>query len=338
MPESVDSLLKISAEKNGGILSFRDFSEIALFAPRVGYYSRQRQRVGFGAGTDFYTASEVGEIFGTLVAAAAATMLGQNADPKEFSFVEIGAEPGKDNLAAARQIFAEAKAIRLGEKIEIPEKAVVFANELFDAQPFHRLVFAGGEWREIGVATDPATGQWREKILPRISTEKLREFIATNLPQQNDDGWHLDISLDAETLLEKILATTVWRGAIVFHDYGKTLADCMESFPAGTARAYFRHTLSNDLTTNPGEQDLTCHVLWDRLSGVAKKCGFADARVRRQEAFFMEHALAEIGKIVAHDGGERSVETMRRRNKLMELIHPAKMGHAFQVLAGTRGI
>ena len=76
MGDGVPELLDAAAAKNGGLLSFRDFSEIALFAPGCGYYARERERVGVAPGTDFYTASSLGgEDFGGLVARAARTLL-----------------------------------------------------------------------------------------------------------------------------------------------------------------------------------------------------------------------------------------------------------------------
>ncbi|MGN0835471.1 MAG: SAM-dependent methyltransferase [Candidatus Spyradosoma sp.] len=332
MSAGVPELLDAAAAKNGGLLSFRDFSEIALFAPGCGYYARERERVGVAPGTDFYTASSAGgEVFGGLVARAARTLLERaGADPREFALVEIGAEPGQRLFADAEKFFAGTRRFRLGDAVEIPEKAVVFANELFDAQPFHRLIFRDGAWRETGVFRARESGEWIETLLPALSTEALRRFVARELPPEIDDGWRLDVSLDAETLLEKILAGA-WRGAIVFPDYGKTLADCLDSFPEGTARAYFRHAQTNALTARPGEQDLTCHVLWERLEKIARARGFADAGTLRQEAFFMKFALPETERIV-----ERG--TPRERARLVELIHPAKMGHAFRVLSGTRSL
>lgn len=329
----IHEALRSRARLGGGKMSFRDFSETALFDPRFGYYRRARERVGRAAGTDFYTAASLGSVFGKLVRHAAQTLLGVGEEElRAFTLVEIGAEPGQTHFEAQRPFFREIRTARLGETFEIPEKSVVFANELLDAQPFFRLVSAAGTWREIGVEEDPRErGAWRETLLDGFSSDALKNFVAGTLPAPTDDGWHLDISLDAETLLRKILGGN-WRGAAIFPDYGKTLADCLESFPEGTARAYFRHTQTNALTRSPGEQDLTCHVFWDRLKAVAAECGFRAGTVLRQESFFMKHALRGIEEIVAGT----SPEAARERAALTELIHPAKMGHAFQVLSALR--
>lgn len=326
--KNIHEILRSRASEFGGKISFRDFSKIALFEPRLGYYRKNAERVGRRAGTDFYTAASFGETFGKLVRAAAETLVGETRD---FSLVEIGAEPGQTHFSAQQNFFKELRTIRVGEPINIGGNAIVVANELLDAQPFYRLVSLAGTWREIGVEENPnERNSWQETLLEDFSSEEIAQFASeTRVPA--DDGWHLDISLDAENLLRKILRGN-WKGAAIFFDYGKTLADCLETFPEGTARAYFRHTQTNALTRAPGEQDLTCHVLWDRLERVFEECGFRTGRPMRQERFFMKFSLPEIEKIITGT----SAESARERGILTELIHPAKMGHAFQALAGVR--
>lgn len=331
MGKNIHEILRSRAAQNGGKMSFRDFSEIALFDPEFGYYRRARERVGRNAGTDFYTAESLGGIFGKLMRHAAQNLLGETENLRDYTLVEIGAEPGQTHFENERQFFREIRTVRVGENFEIPEKSVVVANELLDAQPFHRIVSHAGTWIEIGVEENPdAPETWRETRLDELSSPALKSFAEkTAVPA--DDGWHLDISLDAETLLQKILGGS-WRGAAIFPDYGKTLADCLDTFPEGTARAYFRHTQSNALTQDPGERDLTCHVLWDRLRAVFDACGFRSSPPLRQESFFMKYALRGVEEILTGT----TPEAARERGKLVELIHPAKMGHAFQVLCGVR--
>ena len=329
--KNIHEVLRSRAALRGGKMSFRDFSEIALFDLRFGYYRHARERVGRGAGTDFYTAASLGGIFGKLMRHAAQSLLGETENLRDYVLVEIGAEPGQTHFEEQRKYFREIRTVRVGENIEIPEKSVVVANELLDAQPFYRLVSAAGTWREIGAeeASDsPET--WRETLLHDFSTEEIRDF-AEKTPAPVDDGWHLDIALDAESLLRKIFAGN-WQGTAIFPDYGKQLSDCLETFPQGTARAYFRHRQSNALTQNPGEQDLTCHVIWGRLRTVFETCGFQKISVLRQESFFMKYALRGVEEILTGT----SPEDARERGKLIELIHPGKMGHAFQVLSGVR--
>src|SRR5476649_81236 len=83
-----------------GAMTFARFMELALYHPTAGYYRRDRPRIGYAPGTDFFTTSISGAIFGELICAACITLLGER-DPREFTFVEIGAEPTRNFRAGA---------------------------------------------------------------------------------------------------------------------------------------------------------------------------------------------------------------------------------------------
>jgi SAM-dependent MidA family methyltransferase len=310
-----------------GHLGFRDFMQLALYDPEVGYYRADRRRVGRDAGTDFYTASTSGAVFGELVAAAAATLLGGR-DPREFTFVEIGAEapapgrPAPGILEGVSHGFGAARAIPLGHAITLSGPSVVFANELFDAQPFERFVFRRGGWHRLGVAERDG----------RLAEVELAGPVATDfLPARAPEGYQVDAPLAATALLETI-AVQPWTGLFLTCDYGRTLAELLTEYPAGTARAYHRHRQSNDLLAQPGEQDLTCHLCWDWLADALRRHGFTDPRVETQEAFFVRHAGAFLAQASATEASRLS----QRKLALLQLIHPAHLGQKFQVLHALR--
>jgi len=293
----------------------------ALYAPGLGYYVTERARVGKAPGTDFTTAAALGPMFGELVAAAAARLVG---DLGAHALVEVGAEPGQAHFAGVAAAFAEHRVFRIGEEPVLPPRAVLVANELLDAQPFDRFIFQRGAWRELGVRVDaPTLGP---EVLPGFTDPAAAAFVAGLPPAA--EGWILDVSFAAERLLAKLLAGG-WRGAVILLDYGKTLAQCLESAPAGTARAYHRHELSGDLLACLGSQDLTCHVLWDRLEAVLQAAGFRSG-LDRQEAFFVKLAGPAMERI-ARSGD------LEATGRLRALTHPAHFGSKFQVLHGVRG-
>src|SRR5581483_4648942 len=103
-----------------GAMPFARFMELALYHPDVGYYRQARERVGTARGTDFFTATTSGPIFGELVGAACATLLAAHGhDARAFTFVEIGAEPGRDVLAGVAHPFAATRTIRVGEPLAL---------------------------------------------------------------------------------------------------------------------------------------------------------------------------------------------------------------------------
>ena len=138
----------------------------------------------------------------------------------------------------------------------------------------------------------------------------------------------MDAPLAAETLCREILKQP-WQGAVIFLDYGKTVAQCLESSPAGTARSYFRHQMSGDILTQLGSQDLTCHVLWDRITSVFNELGLRNVQLDRQEAFFVKYAGREMERIATSGSTDLT-------SRLRALTHPAHFGGKFQVLHGIR--
>jgi SAM-dependent MidA family methyltransferase len=277
--------------------------------------------VGKTSGTDFTTAAALGSMFGELIASAAETLVGNTRD---YTLVEIGAEPGQKHFDTVRDRFLEIKTIRLADKIILPKKCILVANELLDAQPFNRFIFTNGKWCELGVRVDGS--ELTVEPLPEFSSAQAREF-ATPLPAVTE-GWIIDAPLAAETLCREILKQP-WQGALIFLDYGKSVAQCLESSPAGTARSYFRHQMSGDILTQLGSQDLTCHVLWDQITSVFIEHGLKNVQLDRQEAFFVKYAGREMERIALSGSTDLT-------SRLRALTHPAHFGAKFQVLHGCR--
>jgi SAM-dependent MidA family methyltransferase len=320
MSASFHDVLRDAADA-GGWLAYPAFTRLALYHPEHGYYRRERTRVGRSAETDFYTAASLGGVFAGLLLEAIRRLA--NAPLETLAFAELGVEPGRGTLAAHAGRFAGYSEIGAGQPLELPERAVVFANELLDAQPFHRFGFVEGRWREYGVRVD---GEGlSEGLLTAPSTPEAETFLA-GLPD-SAEGYRLDISLEAEALLAAI-ARQVQGGLLVFFDYGKSWPLLLEATPAGSARAYHRHEISGDLLARPGEQDLTCHVCWDRLAAAVEANGWPTPRLESQEGFFVQHATAEIERIITAPG----VGLDPRKQTLKELIYPGHMGRKFQVL------
>ncbi len=304
----------------GGALTFAEFMELALYHPVLGYYRRPRPRVGYGADTDFYTASTSGPVFGELVAAAVTTLLARQ-DPGAFTFVEIGAEPGRSVLAGVEHPFRSVQPLRLEDPLELRGNCVVFSNELFDAQPFRRFVFRGKSWQELGVTLHD--GALSETTLPAA--------MPADFPPSAPEGYIIDAPLAATALAGRIAAQP-WTGLFLAFDYGKSWQELAEATPAGTARAYHRHTQSNHLLAQPGEQDLTCHICWDWLKIALASEGFASPAVESQEAFFIHHAATYIAATTAAEAARFSPKKL----SLLQLLHPSHLGQKFQVLQAAR--
>lgn len=302
-------------------MTFARFMELALYHPAVGYYRRPQARVGYGAGTDFFTASTSGPVFGELLTAAIVHLL-EGREPRDFAFIEIGAEPGGGVLAGVKHPFASARTVQVGEAVRAAGECIVFSNELFDAQPFRRFVFRRNAWLELGV-------ELRDGALVSI---ELPVIAPAALPAMAPEGYIIDAPLAAVALAGQIAAPS-WTGLFIACDYGKSWAELTQACPAGTARAYYRHTQSNDLLARPGEQDLTCHVCWDWLAEALSSHGFASPTVESQEAFFIHHATDYIAATTTAEAARFSPKKL----SLLQLLHPSHLGQKFQVLHARRG-
>jgi SAM-dependent MidA family methyltransferase len=297
-------------------MTFTQFMELALYHPEVGYYRRTRARVGYASGTDFFTASTSGAVFGELVVAACVNLLSSQ-NPRDYTFVEIGAESAGGILVEVPHPFGATRTIRVGEAIKLTGRCVVFSNELFDAQPCTRLVFRRDRWWEIGVQ--------------EVSGTLVEVELPSAYASAGTEDYHFDQPIAATALAESI-AQQSWTGLFVAFDYGKSLRELTEATPAGTVRAYHRHTQSNDLLSRPGEQDLTCHICWTWLVDALARKGFSCPQIDSQEAFFIRHAANFIETTAAAEANRLS----QRKLALLQLLHPSHLGQKFQVLHALR--
>jgi len=295
-------------------VTFARFMELAMYHPRVGYYTRDRRRVGRDKAADFFTATTFNPIFGELVVAATIGLLAP-------------AEPGGGVLRDIAHPFAGYRMITYGQPFEFPPRAVVFSNELFDAQPFHRVVHRGPVWRELGVAL--RDGKLREVEMPDISPELAA--WADRLPPAAPEDYHIDLPLRAVPLLERIVGPD-WSGLFLAFDYGKTWRELAENIPGGTGRTYSHQKMGGDLLARPGEVDLTCHVCWDWLVDTLQQNRFGEALVESHEVFFTRRATARLAEIVAAEAGKHTL----RKRFLLTLLHPGNMGQKFQALHALR--
>jgi len=308
---------------DSGVLRFDEFVDLALYDSSCGYYRRNKRRVGYGPGTDFFTASTSGAVFGNLVAAACTKLVGES-EAAKYTFIEIGAETDGGVLEGVSHPFANIRTLRIGDTLKLEGQCVVFSNELFDAQPFRRFRFGEGGWHEVGVSLDD-NGRFHETQL--VPSEPL----PAELLRQPATDYTIDLPV-AAARLASVIARQPWTGLFVAFDYGKSWRELIEACPAGTARGYYRHTQINDLLARPGDQDLTCHVCWDWLEEALRQSGFQQVSVATQESFFMRYGESYIAGAINADAARFTP----RKQSLMQLLHGAHLGQKFQVLSGLR--
>ena len=116
----------VRIEREGGI-TFRDFMEMALYTPLLGYYTSRREKMGRSG--DYVTSPEVSPLFGAISGRQLREMWAAMGTPAEFQIVEAGAGTGalcRDILRWARRAdagFADALRYVIVETNEAPRRA-----------------------------------------------------------------------------------------------------------------------------------------------------------------------------------------------------------------------
>ena len=309
-------------------LPYDDYVKWALYDPFIGYYTSKRLRIGRTPDTDFYTSTSLGKVWGKLIIEASQKLL-SGEDPKKYSFIEIAAEPMENSISNLDHPFKEVRTIRLGEKTEIPELAIVFSNEWLDAQPFKRFRFDKSckIWREIGVKLE--NKKWVEVEIP---IDQADNKTPKQFPTKYSFAYIIDWPTGAEIVLKELLQKK-WNGLFLTFDYGLDSENIFHDFPEGTARAYNNHTLSNNILNEPGNQDITCHVCWNSIVRILNENGFLEPSLQSQESFFMNHAQNEIMQCI-----KTNYRINDCLNTLKNIIHPQHLGQKFQGLYATRKI
>ncbi|MCX8157678.1 MAG: SAM-dependent methyltransferase [Verrucomicrobiae bacterium] len=342
----------------GGALPFARFMELVLYHPGLGYYERREHTPGRRG--DYFTSVSAGPLFGELLAHQLAGWLREYEPARPLVVVEAGAHDGRlaaDVLGtlhrrhpelAARVMFylwepsdtraawqqetlapfaGQVRRARTAEELPRPLAGVIYANELLDALPVHRLGWdaARQEWFEWGVQEGCGGLTWTR--LPLSAAE-----LAPDLPQAVLEVLPADFTVEvgpaAVRWWQEAAACLGAGGRLVTFDYGPLQALPVDPRrPRGTLRAYWRHALQEDLLARPGEQDITADVPFAVLEAAGRAAGLVTEHCERQGRFLTRLALGL---------GEALEWTPARRRQFMTLTHPQHMGERFGVLVQRR--
>jgi len=338
-----------------GDLPFRDFVEIALYDPRFGYYSSSRSRIGKAG--DFVTSPLLSPVFSFALGRLLAEFMNRGGDVPS-SIVDVGCGDGalirslQQHCARPRVLFAgvDRSLERVSRRDDIlwttdlsnvprGEAQLLICNELFDAQPFARLVMRDGELHELWVTERAGRLDWSERT---AGPDYLDYFANRGIELQ--DGQFADVSLAWESLYAE-LCRFVTRGLIVTFDYGyperQLFSGRVRQY--GTAAAYAGHRVSRDLLANPGEQDLTAHINFTDLQRAGERDGFTTLFFDRQAKFLLalgatEHELFAPVDEQRFDSADDALTFRQQREDARRLVLPDGIGEEIRVLVQGKGV
>lgn len=274
-----------------------------------------------GRDGDFTTAPEISQMFGELVGACLADCWARAGRPKSVIYAELG--PGRGTLAAdALRVMkaaglepvvhfvetspvlrsAQARAVpgaTWHDKFsDVPDgPLLVVANEFFDALPVRQ--FVGGVERRVTIA---AGGLAFDRDGAIVEDSPARgEAVAALATRIRDSG-----------------------GAALIIDYGHE-----QSAPGDTLQAVRNHRFA-DVLDSPGEQDLTAHVDFQAVGGVAREAGACVTEVATQGQWLERLGIAARADALAHAHPERGPEIEAARRRLCD---DAQMGSLFKAVA-----
>lgn len=269
--------------KKEGPLSFRDFMEMALYYPELGYYNSIENKIGVDG--DFYTSANLSESFGVMIARQIEEMW-RFLDEKPFKIVEYGAGTGLlchdilDYLKKNKSLYEnlnyciiekstsmqQIEKKYLLEKVswynsidEIPEiNGCIISNELIDNFSVHQVVMED-ELKEVYV--DYNNGF--EEILKPAGKKLLDYFktLSVDLPK----GFRTEINLEALSWLKNI-SRYLKNGYIITIDYGTVSSELYSNHrSAGTLLCYNKHRKNENPYQLIGSQDITTHTNFSAL-------------------------------------------------------------------------
>ena len=293
--------------------------EMALYHPEYGYYRRQRDP--FGKSGDFFTASQLQPVFGTLIAARIRDLHREMGSPADFTVVELGA--GRREMAPA---FSEWKYVPVeADSGTLPEHflGVVFSNEFFDALPVVAGIIAEGIPRELRVGFHDKDGfVW---VTSGRLGEEAGEYVRKYFPSL-EEGHTFEVNLDALRWLERI-TNSLDAGYVFTIDYGFTRREAIR-FPAGTLMSYRRHTAREDVLNEPGEKDITAHVCFTALQERGEELGLHTETFESMAQTLLK--AGEADQFTAALAAATPEEESRRRLQLKTLLFG--MGETFRTL------
>ena len=346
--------------RSEGPITFYEWMKAALYDPEHGYYCRA-DRERWGREGDYRTSPERSVLFAATFARYFATLHVALGSPPKLIIAEAGGGAGNfaetvlqtlqdrfhevftvadyffDEASADARSLAMERLARFSGRVQFkrfgdfdrPLPTIVFANELLDAFPVHRVIVQDGKLRELYVGVDEVGSfYW---LMGEPSTGRLQE-LCSGFGTKLAEGQTAEVNLAMEDWLVSIYKN-ISAGFVITVDYGAEAGDLYDARKRrdGTLRAFHRHRFADDVLARPGERDITTSVDWTLVKEVGARNGFDVAVFERQDKFLLQAGLLDEMEMMAKDTRAES-EKLLLRSGAREMVLPGGMAESFQVL------
>lgn len=346
---SLQQLIAAEIEREGGQIAFSRFMELALYAPRLGYYSGGASKLG--ADGDFTTAPEITPLFGATLARVAAAIIAQSAP----DIIEFGAGTGRlarDVITALGQqgvalnsytiieLSGELRARQQEALQDLPQvrwldampesfSGVVLANEVLDAMPVELVIRSAGGWMRQMVTVENGAFAFVQAPLGA----GLQEQLVHQVPEHEHmlEGYVTELHPVGAGFMGSLAQMFAGgRGAAILLDYGFPAHEYyLDQRIGGTLMCHYRHHAHPDPFYLPGLQDITAHVDFTAMALAAQDAGLPVLGYMNQANFLLS---AGIGELLLENDPEHAISYLPHSRAVQKLVSPAEMGELFKVL------
>jgi SAM-dependent MidA family methyltransferase len=345
-------------------IPFRQYMELCLYAPEVGYYTGTRVKVGKEG--DFYTSSAIGGILGEILASFIVKQM-MKLESETYEIVEWGGGTGQLALQVLDKLYSDhpdfyqrlhfieieqseyhrkLQKERLDKHLDVisfwsPQQwkaqgkrnhTFIFSNELLDAFPVYRVRQTAGQLYELYVAWDKDKGAFYE-CDQVCRTETIIDYLQKEAIHLQE-GQTAEINLAANEWIYDI-AQWLEQGDLITIDYGDVSEEIYASHRMnGTLLCYKDHKAQDNPYIYPGEQDITAHINFSACVKSGLDGGIQEWKLHTQREFLVQEGILEL---LQNDHSRDPFSPTAKRNRaIRQLLLGDQMSELFKVLHQTK--
>lgn len=352
-------LIRQEIENAGSYISFARFMELALYAPKLGYYCSPTPK--FGKQGDFITSPELSSLFTQSTARQCQQVL-EMIDGGDI--LELGAGSGRfasdllleleklNSLPHQYLIFEKSPALQLQQQTLLQEscghlmdrihwlrelpttrkiKGLIIANEVIDAMPIHCFRIEEDGIKERCVTVENEQFTWT--VTPPTTAELTRRVNLILQECPIEPGYESEVNLELYHWIPQI-ADALETGVILFLDYGYGRREYYHPDRSnGTLMCYSEHHRHDDPFQLIGLQDITAHVDFTAVVESAIDANLMLGGYTTQSSFLLACGLLELT-----NQSPTSIDYYHQTQAIKKLTLPSQMGESIKVMALTKNI
>ncbi|AGF47224.1 hypothetical protein CDSE_0114 [Candidatus Kinetoplastibacterium desouzaii TCC079E] len=340
-------------KKYGGSITFEHWMDQALYAPSIGYYSSNKNKLfnikdSLSAKGDFVTAPELTPVFAKTFAKQLAQVLNILHSKK---ILEFGAGTGRLALDLIKEldllgIEVEYEILDISNNLKLIQKETlkefservkwldslpenfngcIIANEVIDAIPVK--IF---ECSYNNIILEKHIGLDKEENfiwVDKIADDHLTKIL---LPRINPTpGYISEINIKGEAWLRTILRNTT-KGIVFIIDYGFPQKEYYHpQRDKGTLMCHLHHFTYSDPFFAPGIQDITAHVDFTALANIAIETGCKILGYTSLARFLLNCGIFNVLETVDISTPTKRINTI---GPVQKLLSENEMGELFKVI------